>query len=92
MQTPPRCDGVCRIARLFGSPFLRLKQVDISAAGDVEGMVARADHSPFVAHQAQVAAAHRAEEHSTSVTNREFYSLAICKSLFAPHMAHFLSE
>jgi hypothetical protein len=32
-------------------------------------MFARADHAPYVAYQAQMAATHRAKEHSTSVTN-----------------------
>jgi hypothetical protein len=71
MQTPPGCNGFRCIARMPGSPLLQLKQVDISTPSDVEGMFARTDHSPFVAHQAQMAAAHGAQEHSTSVTNGE---------------------
>src|SRR5579871_6768877 len=34
-------------------------------------------------------ATHRAQKHSTSVTNREFYNLARCNSSFLPHMAQF---
>ena len=56
---------------MLGPPFLGLQQVDISAPSDVEGMFARADHSTHVAHQAQMAAAHGAKEHATSVTNGE---------------------
>jgi len=68
MQTPPRGNGAGGIAGMPGSPFLRLKQVDISAASDVEGVSARAQHSPPVARQPLVAAAHGAKEHGSTPT------------------------
>ena len=58
METPPRCDSFRGIARPFGSPLLRLKQVDVPAPSDVEGMPAGADHRPFGAHQAEPAASY----------------------------------
>jgi hypothetical protein len=69
VNSPPRRDGLRRIAGVLGSPFLRLKQVDIPAASDVKGMSPRTDHAPFIEHQRLTAASHRAQEHSTSVAD-----------------------
>jgi hypothetical protein len=71
MQTPSRCNSLRRIARMLGPPLLRLQQIDISAAGDVERMPASANHSPILARKADTAPAHGTKEHSTSVTNAE---------------------
>ena len=61
MQTPPRGNGFWCIAWTLGSPFLRLKQVDISAPSDVEGMSARTEHPPFLAYKPQMAVAYGAK-------------------------------
>jgi len=60
VQASPRCNHFCRITRVFGAPFLRLQQVDVSAPRDVEGVLAWADHSPLVARQRQLTAAYGA--------------------------------
>ena len=52
---PPRRRS---IARMFGAPLLRLQQVDVAAARDIEGVSARADHPPLFAQQWQMTAAH----------------------------------
>ena len=71
--TPRSCNrrraatAAARVARLLGSPILRLEQVDVSAARDVERMSARTNHSPLLARQRQVAAADGAEEHDSIV-------------------------
>jgi len=64
VQSPPAFDGSRRVARLLGSPFLWLQQVDVSAARHVEGMPARTQKSPPLAHQRHVAAADGAEKHA----------------------------
>ena len=43
VQPPPRRNGRNRIAWLIRSPILRLEQIDVSAARDIEGMPALAD-------------------------------------------------
>ena len=67
VQSPPRRDGSRRVARLLGSPLLRLEQVDVSAARDVERMSARTEQSPLLAHQRHVAIADGAEEHALPI-------------------------
>jgi len=64
-------DGGRGIARLLRSPLLRLQQIDVSAARYVERMPARAEQPPLLARQRQVALAHRAEEHGSSVAHPE---------------------
>jgi len=49
VQSPPRSHGRYGIAGVLRSPFLRLEQVDVSTASDVEGMPPRTDHSPLLA-------------------------------------------
>ena len=63
VQSPPRCDGVYRIARMLRSTLLRLEQVDIPAARDVERMPLRTHDSPFFARQRQMAAPYGAKKH-----------------------------
>jgi hypothetical protein len=46
MQAPPCRDGRRRVTRLPGPAVLRLQQVDVTAARDVEGMSARAHQPP----------------------------------------------
>jgi hypothetical protein len=57
VQSPPPLSGRIGIARLLGSPILRLKQVDVSAARNVERMPALADYPVLFAHQLQLATA-----------------------------------
>ncbi len=70
VQAPARGHGSHRIARVFGTAVLRLQQVDVTAARDVEGMPARARQAAPIAErlrtalQRQVAIADRAQEHS----------------------------
>src|ERR1051326_9466078 len=68
VQSPPRFDGRHRIARLFGSPFLRLQQVDVPAPRHVERMPVRTDHATFHAPQRHVAVPDWADEHGPIVT------------------------
>jgi len=69
VQSPARSYGSHCVARILGSPFLRLEQVDVSATRDVEGMSTRTEQPPLLAHQRHVAAADGAEEHASSVTD-----------------------
>src|ERR1700682_6273176 len=69
MQPPAGCHGRRGIAWALGSPVLRVQQVDVTAARDIEGMSARTDQPPLLARERQVAVAYRAEEHSSSVTD-----------------------
>ena len=71
VQSPPGCDGSRRVARLRGSPLLRLEQVDVSAARDVKRMFARTEPPPFFSNQRHVAAADGAKEHELSVADSE---------------------
>ncbi len=63
VQSPPPGDGGSRVARMLGSALLRLKQVDVSAARDVERMAARTEQPPLLAQQRHVAAADGTLEH-----------------------------
>ena len=63
VQSPTGRDGRQRVAGLLRPALLRLQQVEVSAAGDVEGMSARTEQSPLRARQLQVAATDGAEEH-----------------------------
>src|SRR6202011_3956781 len=69
VQSPPCSDGSRRVARLLGSTFLRLEQVDVSAARDVEGMSTRTEQPPLLAHQRRVAATDGAKKHASSLAN-----------------------
>ena len=69
MQAAAGGDGIHGIAWMFRAPLLWLQQIDVPAACDVEGMAARTRHPPRVAYQFELAAAHGAKEHPTSVTN-----------------------
>jgi hypothetical protein len=63
VQTPPRRDRLDGIARVLGSPILRLQQVDVPATCDVERMSPPTNDSPVITRQCQMAIADRAEEH-----------------------------
>jgi hypothetical protein len=49
VQTPPRRYRIRSIARILGSPILRLEQVDVPAACDIERMSPWTYHSLFFA-------------------------------------------
>jgi hypothetical protein len=55
VQSPSSLDGSLSVARLLGSPILRLEQVDVSATRDVERMSARTNDTPLLAQQRLVA-------------------------------------
>src|SRR4029078_5786754 len=57
----------CRVARLLRSPLLRMQQVDVSAARDVERMSARTNQSPLLADQCHMTVADGTEEHTANV-------------------------
>ncbi len=72
VQSPPGRRGSRCVAWRFGSPLLRLEQIDVSAARDVERMAAWTQQPPllFSAHlarQGHVAVADGAAEHASSV-------------------------
>jgi hypothetical protein len=48
VQSSPRGNRRSRVAGLVGAPILRLEQIDVSAAGHVEGMPPFAKHTPVV--------------------------------------------
>lgn len=63
MQATSGGNGFGGIAGLFGAAVLGLQQVDVTAAGDVEGMALRAEELFAVAKQRLVAVADGTEEH-----------------------------
>ncbi len=63
MQATARYNGNCRVARLLRSAILRLKQIDVSAAGHIEGMLLRTNKSSFLWPECQMAVADGTEEH-----------------------------
>ena len=69
VQAPPPGNRFSRVPWLFRTAVLRLQQIYVAAACDIEGMSARADHSPFVAYQRQVASADGAQKHAMSLPN-----------------------
>jgi hypothetical protein len=71
VKATPRSDRRHRVARLIRSAILRLKQVDIPAASDIERMPVLAEQAGGVAHERQSAIAYRASEHGSSVANAQ---------------------
>jgi len=69
VQAASRGYGIYCISGLFRPAFLRLEQVDVSAACDVEGVSARTDQALLPAFEREVAVADGAEEHSSSVAD-----------------------
>ena len=61
VQTPPPGDRVGSIARLLRTAILRLKEIDVSAARDVERVTARADQPLSILREDQVAFANGTE-------------------------------
>jgi hypothetical protein len=61
-KTPPGQRRLFRIARALRLAVLRLEEVAIAVAGDVEGMSPRTDPGLLPALQRSAAAPHRAEE------------------------------
>jgi hypothetical protein len=57
-----RVNGLFRVARRQRSAILRLQQIDVAAARDVEQVTRRADERALVGRQAQAASAHAAGE------------------------------
>jgi hypothetical protein len=68
VQSPPRCHGGRRVAWLPRSPVLRLKQVGVSAARDVERMSARTEPAPLLLCQRHMAVADGTEKHVVECT------------------------
>src|SRR5712691_7895114 len=71
MQPAPRCDGSYAVTRSLGPALLRLEQIDVSAARNVERMPARTEPPALLARERQLAAADGAEEHGSSVADGE---------------------
>src|ERR1700691_5273062 len=69
VQSPARRNGRNGVARLIRSPILRLEQIDVSAAGDVEAMPSRTKHLSLVAGQGQAAIADGTHQHGSSVAD-----------------------
>gem|GEM_PF-641251 len=61
-KPPPRRDRLRRIARHPRAPILRLQQIEVTAARDVEGMSALADRAALLDDERRVAIADGAEE------------------------------
>jgi hypothetical protein len=61
-KAPPRGDGFDRIARISRTPLLRLQEIDVAAAGDVERMPARAHGAPRLARERLMTIANGAEK------------------------------
>ena len=71
VQSAPSCDSSRCIAGLTRPAVLRLEQIDVSAAGDIERMPTRTDHAPIGALEWRAAAADGAQEHASSVADEK---------------------
>jgi len=61
-KPPPRRHRLGRVAGISRAALLRLQQIDIAAARDVEGVTTRTDDAPLLARKREVATAHCAKE------------------------------
>ena len=87
VQSPARRNGRNGVARLIRSPILRLEQIDVSAAGDVEAMPSRTKHLSLVAGQGQAAIADGTHQHASSVADE----IAWVRTLVA-YLSHSISN
>ena len=74
MQPAPGRNRGNAIAWILRAPVLRLQQIDIAAARDVKRMSCRAEKTIAIPFQRLAAVANGAEEHGSSVADRDIRS------------------